>query len=219
MQRDHRVDLVVAGQHPALELEVVEAVALAGGFGQPHHGFGRHRRFVAHAEPGVVGARVFGIGQIGLVPVADVEQIAEHLHRVALLAFAEQCGHRHVEVLAEQVEQRRFDRRDRMDGGAQVEGLQPAAATVAVGEGLLHLLQQALVRTQRLADDQRGRVFQRLADLLAARHLADTAAAGAVAEDQQVAREERPVCAAQVEQHAVAAGDRDHAQGGDDGSG
>ena len=56
--------------------------------------------------------------------VADVEQVAEHLDRVALLAFAEQRGDRHAEVLAEQVEQRGFDRRDRVDRGAQVEGLQ-----------------------------------------------------------------------------------------------
>ena len=37
-------------------------------------------------------------------------------------------------LLAEQIEQRRFDRGDGVDRGAQIEGLQPAAAAVAVGE-------------------------------------------------------------------------------------
>ena len=117
--------------------------------------------------------------------VADVEQVAEHLDRVALLAFAEQRRDRHAQVLAEQVEQRRFDGRDRVDGDAQVEGLQAAAAAVAVGELLLHLLQQPLLRAERLADDQFARVFQRLADLLAARHFADAGVAGAVGQDQR----------------------------------
>ena len=91
----------------------------------------------------------------------------------------------------------------------------PVAALL--GEGLLHLLQQPLLRADGLADDQLARILQRLSDLLAAGHLADAPAAGAVGEDQQVAREERAVRAAQVEQHAVAARDGDHAQRGDDG--
>ena len=69
------------------------------------------------------------------------------------LALAQQPRHRHAQVLAQQVEQCTFDGRDGMDGGAQVEGLLAPAAAVAVGEGLLHLLQHAMVRAQRLADD------------------------------------------------------------------
>ena len=126
------------------------------------------------------------------------------------MAFAEQRRHRYAEVLAEQVEQRGLDRRDRVDRRAQIERLLAAAAAVAVGEGLLHRLQHPLVR-----DDQRRGILQRAADLLAAGHLADAGAAGVVGEQQQVAREEGAVRAAQVEQHAVAAGDRDHAQLGD----
>jgi hypothetical protein len=47
-------------------------------------------------------------------------------------------------VLAEQVEQRRLDRGDDVDGGAQVEGLQAAAAGIAVGEALAHRAQHVL---------------------------------------------------------------------------
>ena len=49
----------------------------------------------------------------------------------ALLPLAEQCRHRHTEVLAEQVEQGRLDRRDGVDRGPQVEGLRTAAAGIA----------------------------------------------------------------------------------------
>ena len=85
-------------------------------------------------------------------------------------------------MLAEQVEQRRFDRGHRVDGRAQVEGLQAAAAGVAVGELLLHrAAAMPCSVADRLADHERPRVLERLPDLLAARHFADAGVAGAVA--------------------------------------
>jgi len=78
-----------------------------------------------------------------------------------------------------------------VDGGAQVEGLLAAPAAVAVGKGLLHPLQQPALAADRLPHHQSRRVLQRLADLLAAGHLADAGAPGAVGQDQQVAGEER----------------------------
>jgi hypothetical protein len=47
-----------------------------------------------------------------------------------------------------------------VDRGREVEGLQAAAAAVAVGELALHFLQQALLRADRLADDELARVFR-----------------------------------------------------------
>jgi hypothetical protein len=119
-------------------------------------------------------------------------------------------------VLPQQVQQRRLDRRDGVDRRAQVEGLQAAAAGVAVGELALHLGEDALLRAERLPDHERARVLQRLADLFAAGNLADARATGTVGQDQEIAREERAVRAAEVEQHAVASGDRDDAQLADD---
>ena len=104
-----------------------------------------------------------------------------------------------------------------MDRDAQVESLLATSAHIAVGKRAPHLVQQALMRADRLADQQRPRVFQRLANLLAAGHFTDTAAARAVAEDDEVAREERPVRAAQVQQHAVVSRNRDHAHLGEHG--
>ena len=60
-----------------------------------------------------------GRGRGPFLPVAP----ATPVQLVEVLAFV-QRGHRHLQVLPEQVEQRGFDRRHRMDGGAQVKGLQ-----------------------------------------------------------------------------------------------
>ena len=99
------------------------------------------RRSCSQSSAGSLSAR-YGRS---VAAVADVEEVAQHRHAVALLPVAEQLRDRHPEVLAEQVEQRRFQRGDRVDRGPQVEGLQPAAAGVAVGEGGRDLAQQAAV--------------------------------------------------------------------------
>ncbi|MCY1214283.1 hypothetical protein D9M72_260920 [compost metagenome] len=95
-QRQDRFHLFVAAQHAALELEIVEAIALVSGFGQAHHALGRHRHFIAQAEPRVVGIGLGAVIQRGALAVADIEEVTQHLHSVALLAFAEQRGHRHL---------------------------------------------------------------------------------------------------------------------------
>ena len=171
---------------------------------------------MAQAQPIVLRIRLARIGQVGLGAVADVEQVAEHLHGVALLALAEQRRHRNAQVLALQVQQRGLHRGHRMDGGAQVESLLPAAAGVTVGELRAHGIQDRLQVAYGLAFDQCARVFQRLPDLLAARHLAQSGVAGAVGGDDDVAREEGRVRAGKIEQHAVPAGNRDHSHLPDD---
>ena len=185
-------------------------------FGEPHHRRRRHRLLVAKATP-VVTLLGGTIVEFGLVAIADEEQIAEKLHRGALLAFAEQRGDRHAEKLPEQIEQRGFDRGERVNHDAQVKGLKAAAAAVAVGKGLPYHVEHRVIGADRLADDQRPRVVQRLTNALAARHLAGAGAAGAVFQDDDVAREERTVRAAEIEQHAVFAGDRDDQHFGHDG--
>ncbi len=164
------------------------------------------------SQPVVVGVGFFGVRQVAPATVADEEQIAQHLDRLALLPLTEERRHRQPEVLAEQVEQRRLDGGRRMDRRPQVEGLLAPATAVAVGERVLQRPHQAANVADRLADDEPGRVVERRADLLAAGHLADAGAARVVGDDQQVAGEERAVRAAQVEQHAVTAGDRNRPQ-------
>ena len=71
-------------------------------------------------------------------------------------------------------------------------------------------LRTGIVIGDRLADDQRPRIFQGLADAFAARHLAHAGMAGTVFQDDDIAGEERAMRAAEIEQHAVVARDRDH---------
>lgn len=106
-----------------------------------------------------------------------------------------------------------------MDGGAQVEGLHSPPAGIAIGELPLHAHEKLPVRTDRLPHDERARVFERLADLLATGHFADARVPRRIGQQQQVAREERAVRAAEVQQHAVVARDRNDGQGRDDRSG
>src|SRR2546427_669459 len=94
-----------------------------------------------------------------------------------------------------------------MHGNAQIEGLQAAPTRVAPGQGLLQVLQQLEVVAHGLADEQRLAVLQRLAYAFAARHLAHTGVARAVVDEHDVAREVGRMRAAEVHEHAVAAGD------------
>ena len=43
---------------------------------------------MAQAEPVVIGVGLVAVGQVGGVAIPHIEQVAEHLHCVALLAFA-----------------------------------------------------------------------------------------------------------------------------------
>ena len=63
------------------------------------------------------------VGQVGLVTIADVEKVAEHLDAVTLAARAEQIGDGQRQVLPQQIQQRRFEGGDRVNRRALVEGL------------------------------------------------------------------------------------------------
>ena len=120
-------------------------------------------------------------------------------------------------MLAEQVEQRRLDRGDRVHGDAQVEGLGTAAAGVAVAERAPDVGQHRVVVADAAAFDFSAGVLEGAADGRAAWHLADAGVAVGVLEDHQVSGEERAVRAAEVQEHAVVPGDRHHPHRGDDG--
>ncbi len=61
------------------------------------------------------------------------------------------------------------------------------------------------------------RLFEGAADVFAAGHFADAGAAGAIVDNDEVAGEEGGVCAAEIQQHAVVAGDGDDSHCGDGG--
>ena len=86
----------------------------------------------------------------------------------------------------------------------------PRPPAVAIGELRANGSQNVVAGADCLADDQIACILQRLPDLLAAGNLADAEMSGIIGEDDDVAGKEWPVRAAQIEQHAVAPGDRDH---------
>ena len=138
MQRRYRVDLILAAQHTALELEVLKTVARLRRLGQADDGGGVQRLLVAQPQPVVAGLGLGPVGQVGLMAVTHVKKVAEHRDGGALLAFAQQGGHRHIQELTQQVEQGAFHRGHGMDGHAQVKGLVAAAGAVAVGKPVAH---------------------------------------------------------------------------------
>ena len=198
-----------------MSLKSLKSVVRLSRFGEAHYGLRRQRLIVAQTEPVDIGVRLRPIGQIGLGAIADVEEVAEHCHGLALLAFAEQRRHRYAEMLAEQVQQRRLQRGNGMNCHALIESLQSASAGIAFGEIFARGVEDCVVRPDRTANDQFAGVLQGLPDPLAARYLADAGMAGAVAQDHDVTGEERRVRAGKVQQHAVVAGHRDNAHLGD----
>ncbi len=213
-----RGDLLPAGQHPALELEVLEAVAPFGGLGQAHDRLRGERLLVAKPVPVVLGVGLADVVAAGAVGVADVEEVAEDADGVALLAVAEQGGDRYLQVLAEQVQEGGLHGGDGVHGGAQVEGLGAAAAGVPVTEADTDLAQHPLVVGHRGAQDEGRGVPQRPGDGLAAGDLAQTGAPLGVGEDDDVPGEVGGVGAGEVQLHAVPAGDRVDGEVGDGGA-
>ena len=65
-ERRHRFHLLLAREHAALQLEIVEAVARMGGFGEAHDRLRCHRLLVAQAKPVDLRIRFRAVRQIGL---------------------------------------------------------------------------------------------------------------------------------------------------------
>ncbi|MNH42743.1 hypothetical protein D3C79_1045040 [compost metagenome] len=76
--------------------------------------------------------------------------------------------------------------------------MQPASTRIAVGEFAAHRIEDIFVGTQGFTDHQRDGIFQRFADLLAARDFTHAGMTGVVFDNDNVTGEERGVCATQV---------------------
>ena len=76
-----------------------------------------------------------------------------------------------------------------MDGGAEIERLEAAAAGVAIGKPLLNVSEDIVVPPDGTAKDQRLCIFEGLADALAARHFANTGSDRRVLRDHNVSGE------------------------------
>jgi hypothetical protein len=112
--------------------------------------------------------------------------------------------------VAKQIEQCRFDAGDGVNGDAQIEGLQAAAAGIPIRELPADAFQHRAMRADALAHDERLSIFQRLANALAAGYFPNPDVSGVVRQDHDVASEVGAVRAAEVQQHAVFTGDGNH---------
>ena len=99
---------------------------------------------MAQALPVVVGIGFAGVGQVGFAPVAQIKQVAQHLHSIALLAVTEQSRHRHAQKLPKQIQQCAFHRGHGMDGHPQVKCLVAAPALVQAGKALAQAVEQTI---------------------------------------------------------------------------
>ena len=212
----HGFDLLVPAKNAAFQLEVVEAVAGMGRLGEPYDRLGRKRFFMTQAHPVVFRIGSLQIGQVGLVAVADVEQIPEHLHRGPLLAFAQQRGNRHFQEFPQEIEQCRLQCRHGMDRDTQIKGLQAPPSGIPVRKTPAHRVEDIVVAADGLADDKGFRILQCFPDTLAPGNFTYSRIAGVVFEDDDVAREKRAVRTAQIEQHAVPPGNRNDLHPGND---
>ena len=131
-----------------------------------------------------------------------------------MLTLPQQCGDRDAEELSQQIEQRGLDRGDCMHGDAHIKGLQATAACITVAEASPHGLQNLEVRSDGAADDHGIGIFEDLADVGAAWDLAGAGMPRIVGQQYHIAGEVRRMGSAQVEQHTVAARNRDHAHVG-----
>ena len=105
--------------------------------GQPHNQPRRQSLFIAQPEPTAPPIlRARAIIEICLPAVADKEQISEHRHARALLPSPSKRRNRNPAKLAQQIKQRRLNRRHRMDRHALIKGLLAAPRGIPIAEAL-----------------------------------------------------------------------------------
>ncbi|MFR1050490.1 MAG: hypothetical protein ACLSE7_02045 [Lachnospirales bacterium] len=175
--------------------------------GQGHHGIGGQCLLMAQPVPVAAAVRLGAIGKIGLVPVAHIEKATQETHPPALDPVPQQGGGRHLEILARQIQQRRFDGGVHVDAGTEVKGLLPPHIVLDVGgKPVSDLLEGIFVGAKAGVLHKVLRILQRLGNLLSAGDLSQAGAAVGVGEDHCVAGKVGGVGAGQVELHAVQAG-------------
>ena len=91
-----------------------------------------------------------------------------------------------------------------MDRGALIVGLNAASAGITICETCADSIEHRVVFADRLADDEWPGLFERLPDVLATRNFAQPGVIGVVFQDDNISREERPMRATEIQQHAVA---------------
>ena len=118
-------------------------------------------------------------------------------------ALAKQFAHRQAQKLAEEIQHRGLNRGHCMNRDPLIERLHSTAVRVFTCESFAHCIQHSTICCDRLPLHKRTRIFEHFANLLTAWHLAHTHIACAVFQEHKVARKERRVRSAEIQQHAV----------------
>lgn len=162
---------------------------------------------MAQPVPVAAAVRLGAIGKIGLVPLTHIEKATQETHLAALDPVPQQGGGRHLEILAQQIQQRRFVGGDYVDTGTEVKGLLPPHIVLDVGgKPVSDLLEGIFVGAKAGVLHKVLHILQRLGDLLSPGDLSQAGAAVGVGEDHRIAGKVGGVGAGQVEFHAVQAG-------------
>src|SRR5277367_1534127 len=101
-----------------------------------------------------------------------------------------------------------------MHGDAHVKGLRSTAAGVAMSKALANGRENLVVAGDFLSKYRGGGLFENLTDPFAARNFAGAGMPGIVRKYHQVSSKEGRVRSAQVQQHTVAARNRNHSHAG-----
>ena len=111
----------------------------------------------------------------------------------------------------------RIQSRSGLNCRAQIVSLNSPSAGVSLRETPPHGIKHRTVVANRLADNESPRFLQGPSDFFASRNFTQSRVAGAVLQNDDIAREERTMGTAQVQQHAVLAGDRNDQHFGNNG--
>src|SRR6202012_6220731 len=97
-----------------------------------------------------------------------------------------------------------------MDGDAHVKGLRSTASGVAIGKTPANGCKNLVVPGDFLSQDRGAGLFQHLTDSFAAGNFAGTGMPSIIRKHYQISGEEGCVRSTQVQQHTVAARNRNH---------
>ena len=156
-------------QYSTLELEVLKSVLLVRCFCECNDLLRRECFLVAKSVPVAGRIGFFLVREVCLLPVANVEQVAEESHTLPLYSVAHQCRRRNIEEFTHEVKQRCFNRRNHMNARPQIERLKSANVVLYVSvEPFANVVECSLVVSKPRSYNKMLDVLESLRDFLAA---------------------------------------------------
>ena len=209
------IHLLGALQYAALQLEVLEAVL----FGQRLCLFDDSLRcqdlLTTQTEPRIRAVALIEILHLAcrhLLLIRYIEEVAEHLDFLPLLALTEEVTHRNTEELAHQIKHRTLQCPLTLYNELQLRDIQ-CLDTLSIVlcrrvRQLVNLLEDLAILRNRLSFHERLHRIETVTGVVATVNLTDALMSRTVLENHQISRKCRCVTARQRHQHTVIAGHR-----------